>query len=104
MAGAVRGGMARLALPGVTLRLAGSLSGASVVPGAAAGMVGPAPPPVPVVPGVTAVGGMAVMLPALGAVTLVTGLRRGRALFGCSAAGGSRSRGLLGRAGLVVMR
>src|SRR3989442_3694739 len=59
VAGTVRGGMARLALPGVPLRLAAPLSGAAVVPRAAAGMVGPAPPPVPVVPLVTTVDGFA---------------------------------------------
>ena len=101
MAGAVRGGVARLALPGVPLRLAGPLSGAAVVPCAAAGMVGAAPPPIPVVPVVAAVGGMAV-LAALGAVTLVTGL--GRTLFGCGAAGRARTRGRLGHTRFGAMR
>ena len=102
MAGAVRGGVARLALPGVPLRLAGPLSGAAVVPCAAAGMVGAAPPPIPVMPVVATVGGMAVLLAALGAVTLVTGL--GRTLFGCGAAGRARTRGRLGHTKFGAMR
>jgi hypothetical protein len=86
------------------MRLAGPLSGAAVVSRASARMVGPAMSPVPMVPVTAAMGGLPLLVPALGAVTLVPGLRPGRALLGCGARGRAGSRGRLVRAGFVTMR
>src|SRR6266850_8390692 len=86
------------------MRLAGSLSAAPVVPCAASGVLGPAVPPVPVMPPVAALNRRTVVLAARGAVTLVPRLRSGRALLGCGSARRAGCRGWLVRAGLVAMR
>jgi hypothetical protein len=103
VAASMRRLVARLALPGMSMRLAGSLS-AAVVPGPAAGVLGPAVPPVPVVPAVAALDRRTVVLAARGAVTLVPRLGSGRALLGRGSAGRARCGGRLVRAGLVAMR
>ena len=96
--------MNRFALPWVSLRLAGSLSGAAVMSRASARIVGPAMSPVSVMPVAAAMGGVALMVTTLCAGSLVPGLRPGRALLGRGAAGCAGSRGRLVSAGFVTMR
>ncbi len=96
--------MARFILPRVSLCLAGPLSGAAILPRAAARVVGAAMPPIPVVPVVAAVGGMVVVFPALGAVAVVPRLRGGRVVLGCGAGRRVRPGGRLVRTGIVATR
>ncbi len=89
----------------VPLDMAGlALSRATLLPRAAARVMRPTVPPVPVVRLVAAMGGMAVRVPPLGAVATLPGVRRRRTVLRRGAGRRTRARGRLLRPGIVVMR
>jgi len=81
-----------------------ALSRASLLARAAARVMRPTVPPIPVVPVIAPMGGVAVRVPPLGAVTTLPGVRRRRTVLTRGAGRRARARGRLLRPGIVVMR